>query len=407
MTKPLTPSEQLTHSLCTSSFLSLWCYNNPRGKKGKELCDVLVVCNPDVVIFSVKDIALADADDPDQIARWRRRAIDDSIKQLNGAERWLQQADCVVQADGSIGVSLPPLSMRRTHRIAVACGSRAALSISSGFENERFTHVFTEDDLIIVLEELDTITDFVGYLAAKEKFIGGGARIISEGAEPDLLAMYLGQGRSFPDGPDMLVIGQGCWESLQEDEAFGARKESDAVSYQWDDLIESLADDRGHDASDHGRPTTEREQIIRQMAREDRFCRRVLADSLRDFFAAAKSGNTRARIALSPALTSPRNLYVFVRYRNNEKRKLRIAELFARCLIALNKVDDPPERVLGIGFGELRPKMGSENDLVLVDISELDPTNWRREAEHLESELGYFKGSQIRCIPGQEFPHFA
>jgi len=407
MTKPLNPSEELTHSLCTSSFLSLWCYNNPRGKKGNELCDVLVVCDPDVVVFSVKDIALADPDDPDHVARWRRRAIEESVKQLNGAERWLQQADCVVQADGSVGVALPPLAMRRTHRIAVACGSRASLSISSGFEKGRFTHVFTERDLIVVLDELDTITDFVGYLAAKEKFLGGGAGVILDGTEPDLLALYLSQGRSFPDEPDMLIIGEDCWDSLQEDADFIARKEADAESYDWDGLIETFADDRGHDASEHGSQMPQREQIVRQMAREDRFCRRVLTKSMRDFFVAAKTGNTRARIMHSPSLSLPRNLYVLVRYRKNEKRTFRIAELYARCMIALNKVDDPPEHVLGIGFGEVKPGIGSENDLVLVDVSEMDPNDWRREAEQLESELGFFKGTEIRRFPGQEFTHLA
>jgi hypothetical protein len=404
MTKPLTPSEQLTHSLCTSSFLSLWCYNNPRGKKAKELCDVLVVCDPDVVIFSVKDIALAEPEDPHHVDRWRRRAIDESIKQLNGAARWLQQARRVVKADGSDGVALPPLAKRRTHRIAVACGSRASLSISSGFENGEFVHVFTEYDLITVLEELDTITDFVGYLTAKEKFVGGGAAVLSEGTERDLLALFLSHVRSFPDGPDMLVVGDGCWAALEEDATFIARKEADAGSYDWDDLIETFADDRGHEASEHGLPPTQREQLIRQMAREDRFCRRALAEAMREFFVASKTSNTRSRIMRSPSLTSPRNLYVLVRYRKEEERTRRTAELYARCLIALIRFGDPPDHVLGIGFGELNPGIGSENDLLLVDVSELDPTKWRQEAKELESEWGFFKGSQVRLVPGQEFP---
>ncbi len=327
MNKPLTPSEEFTHSLCTSSFLSLWCYNNPRGKKGKELCDVLVVCGPDLVILSVKDVNLPDPDDANHVDRWRRRAVEPSIKQINGAERWLRQADRVVLADGSDGIFLPPLTLRRTHRIAVACGSRASLSVSSGFENGRFTHVFAESDLTVVLTKLDTITDFVGYLAAKEEFLGGGAAVISGGSQPDLLAVYLSQGRSFPKGPEMLVIGEGCWDSLREDKAFVARKKSDANSYDWDGLINMLADDRGHDASEHALPATQREQVIRQMAPEDRFCRRVLAESVRDFFVAATTDNVRARLMYSPSLRSPRNLYVLVRYRKNEERTQRIAEL--------------------------------------------------------------------------------
>jgi hypothetical protein len=48
-------SEEYLARLCRRSFLSLWSYPTPQGKNaGKELCDCLVVCDPDVIIFSVK-----------------------------------------------------------------------------------------------------------------------------------------------------------------------------------------------------------------------------------------------------------------------------------------------------------------------------------------------------------------
>jgi hypothetical protein len=48
-------AELLVYRLCRKSFLSLWSYMNPRRKpSGKELCDVIVVCEPDVLIVSVK-----------------------------------------------------------------------------------------------------------------------------------------------------------------------------------------------------------------------------------------------------------------------------------------------------------------------------------------------------------------
>lgn len=58
-TMALTFSEALVERLCHQSFLSLWSYANPRAGAGKELCDLLVVCEPDLVIFSVKEIGLA------------------------------------------------------------------------------------------------------------------------------------------------------------------------------------------------------------------------------------------------------------------------------------------------------------------------------------------------------------
>ena len=52
----LNPAETFVLRLCRQSFLSLWSYANAQGKSGKELCDILVVCDPDIVIVSVKAI---------------------------------------------------------------------------------------------------------------------------------------------------------------------------------------------------------------------------------------------------------------------------------------------------------------------------------------------------------------
>jgi hypothetical protein len=61
----LTTSERYLARLGEKSFLNLWSYpntfrdqkDNPGASQGKELCDLLVVCGPHIVIFSEKTIA--------------------------------------------------------------------------------------------------------------------------------------------------------------------------------------------------------------------------------------------------------------------------------------------------------------------------------------------------------------
>jgi hypothetical protein len=91
-------AEEYTLRLCHKTFLSLWSYANPKGRSsGKELCDGLVVCDPDVVVFSVKDIRFNEAGDLNVNAeRWNRKAVEVSIHQLHGAKRWLEQATHVI-----------------------------------------------------------------------------------------------------------------------------------------------------------------------------------------------------------------------------------------------------------------------------------------------------------------------
>jgi hypothetical protein len=90
---------------------------------------VLVVFSPHVIIISVKDIQLHDVDDRIACHRWERRAIEASVKQIYGAERWLDWADQIIRSDGSLGPLLPPKEHRRLHRIAVAFGGRGAVPL--------------------------------------------------------------------------------------------------------------------------------------------------------------------------------------------------------------------------------------------------------------------------------------
>src|ERR1700676_4119192 len=92
MNRQMTRSEQFVHDLTQAACLRLWTYASPQGKgPGKELCDTLVACPPDVIVFSVKEIELKrDADDLHvAVKRWRRKAVDESVHQVYGAVRRL------------------------------------------------------------------------------------------------------------------------------------------------------------------------------------------------------------------------------------------------------------------------------------------------------------------------------
>lgn len=399
MSVPHTPSEEFTHGICTNSFLSIWSFNNPQGRGSKELCDVLVVCDPNIVVFSVKEIALVDDGSEVECDRWQRKAVDASIKQLYGASRWLQSASHVIHSDGSQGISLPPSERRRIHLVAVAFGSNGRCVISSGNRGKGYVHVLTEETLCDILSELDTISDFVHYLDAKEDFASTGGGIVIEGSESDLLGLYLHGGRTFPQDSDFLMIGPGVWEEVQSKPEFQARKREDEDSYKWDYLVEMLGGDFGHDNSPFGLEPTQREFVVRAMARENRFFRRLLAKSLSGFLADAKANKTRSRYVQSNSGV----VYVFAYFRLGEERNARVAELTARCFVALNSVDGVKGIAIGIGFSEFNPSIGSETDLVHMEV---DPARdeWRHEAEMLKNEFGYFKSPVSTHLCQDEFP---
>jgi len=180
-------AENLVYKLCHRSFLSLWSYANPKGKEGKELCDILVVCDPDIIIFSVKEIKIAKTGKYSlDKSRWQKRAIEKSCSQIYGAERWINSAKNVIRKDGTIGLAFPESSLRRIHRVAIALGSQGKIGIKFGDFGKGFIHVFDEQSLDIIMSELDTISDFIEYLTSKEYCYKNGIKTHFSGGEEDL-----------------------------------------------------------------------------------------------------------------------------------------------------------------------------------------------------------------------------
>ena len=108
------PAEAFVAQHCGGTFLSLWGIPNPIGKNAsKELCDYLVVCGPDVLIVSVKEIGLATNPTKEEADRWGRKAIEESVKQIAGAERHIAQRTSLSDRAGRGASSARAICIRR------------------------------------------------------------------------------------------------------------------------------------------------------------------------------------------------------------------------------------------------------------------------------------------------------
>lgn len=393
----LTPSEALVERLCKSSFLSLWSYPNPRASTGKELCDLLVVCDPHVIIFSVKEIGLADASDEVAVARWRKKAVEQSVKQLYGAERLLSRLGTVTRADGTAGFVLPPNERRHTHRIAVALGSGGLVDVDQGDFGKGFVHVLDDSSLAIVMSELDTITDFAEYLEAKEALVKSGTKLVLKGAEPDLLAVYIHRGRAFTTNAEFLLVEGDLWAQLTSKPEWRARREADSSSYVWDALIERIASDVLGPGLEFG-TADQAEESLRIMARENRFFRRILADDFNDFMAAAAKKEIRARKAQSPSGV----LYVLLAAGHDEPREHRKRELYLRCVAARNDMANYAP-IVGLATEQYAKGKGHSIDVLLFDVKEWAP-ELREKVQAMQKELGYWTNPRYSQASHDEFP---
>lgn len=392
-------AEKFVAERCGRTFLSLWSYPNPAAKPGNELCDCLVVCEPDVIIFSVKEIAFTESGDPrTHWDRWHRKAIDASVKQIYGAERALRRASHITTKDGRKGLPLPDTALRKVHRIAVALGSRGKVPLTDGDFGKGFVHILDERSFAVILAELDTVTDFVEYLLAKEDFLQGNVQVYLEGGgEEDLLALYLSKGRCFPSSTDMVWLGPHLWRTFSSDLRYRREKDAHKQSYVWDRMIEELCECQRKGTLLGNGDLASLERAIRVMARENRFARRVLAKKFLDFLVASKKRHLRARLCRSPSGMP----YVFLACPKDTAREARRQELNLRCFVARGRTPDQPT-VIGIAT-EIPDQKGHTLDLAFLHIPDWTEAA-AAQAKEIQQQLGYFKSPPFRRWGEDEYP---
>lgn len=420
-----TSAERYLNTLAKRSFLSLWSYSNlfrdqfdskSKNTVGKEICDLIVVFGRHVLLFSDKDCSYPEHSD-EKVAwrRWFKKAVLGSSKQLFGAQRWLQDHPERVFLDDSCTVQLPiPLPADAIyHRIAVVhsisepCktyfkGGSGSLVYNSEIigedhigddcepfaigrieDGKGYVHVLDDNTLDILMRELDTITDFIGYLTKKEELIKK-VKIIAAGEE-ELLANYMsrvdqsGQ-HNFDFGGNYtgVFVEDGHWHSYIENPQTLRKKSADRESYTWDNLIEEFAlhalQGTQHFSSHPGLEGAERG--LRVMAQLSRFERRIASKHLREFI--IKNSNEKTKKAsrvFIPENDSGTGFVFMMLHPNNapnyeDYRRLRLALLEVYC--SAMKITYPHLiDIVGLGFGVDSEGGGSE-DLLYLDGREWD-----------------------------------
>ncbi len=391
-------SEEIVYKVCKKSFLSLWSYANPIIEDNKELCDILVVCDPDIIIFSVKEIEYKlEKGDSTGWDRWIRKAIEKSSNQIYGAERWLATAENVIRCDGQLGISIPSRDKCKIHRIAVAFGGQDKVPLVYGDFGKGFVHVFDETSFDILLSELNTVVDFVGYLITKESMLASGITLISSGAEEDLLAFYLHNSKKLPSGNETIAIDHTLWKAFIEKEEYKKKREEDRASYCWDAIIEKIAEDALGGNLEFGSSLNEAEIALRIMAREDRFCRRIIGKAFSEFYFFG-ANKIRSRWFVSPSSI----VYVFLARPHGTDRNLRKAELGLRCFVARG-INSACRTVVGIATEEYKKGKGYSFDLYLLDLPIWEKKH-QKHCDDIQKSFGYFRASYKREGSEDEYP---
>ena len=383
----MTQSEIIVSELCNKTFLSFWSFPNPIVKKGKEHCDILVVCEPDIIIFSVKEIKVKKSGNPETDEnRWIKKAVDASVKQIYGAERLIRLDHEIYQNDNSTKIILPKGDIRKIYRIAVALGRGDKFPLPYGDFGKGFVHVFDERSVQIILNELDTISDFKDFLDAEEEFIKRGIKQITFSGE-DQLALYLQNGYTFPEKVDLIYVMDDLWTGYIKSDEYLEEKKQNEISYLWDGIIETLYNDFRSASLIQNRTREQVELTVRQMNKENRFARRQLSHAFSDLIGKDDGKKTPIARAIKP-ITKGSPAYVFLS-RPFDQREDRIKELELRCFVAHSMYKDT-DIVIGLATEKYKRDAGFS-----IDICYQYLPNWTDELDaqalKIKEELGYVK----------------
>ncbi|AFZ15600.1 hypothetical protein Cri9333_4834 (plasmid) [Crinalium epipsammum PCC 9333] len=457
----VTESERYLKLLCDRTFLSLWSYPgvyrdqvSGKGTQGKEVCDLLVVFENHIIIFSDKDCQFPNSDQLElDWNRWFKRAIQKSADQVWGAERWIKQHQNRLFLDRActspFPIDLPDLSTARFHLIVVAhdnsrrcqqeLGGSGSLIINSSVKGAAhyvgenggvpffvgdidpsctFVHILDDTSLDIVLGTLDTISDFVSYLTKKEKLIRSDTVVLAAGEE-DLLAYYLKNMNEeyehdfvIPSQVDgqitHLVFDEGHWEDFSQSPERQAQVSADRVSYAWDGLIETFSkhvvEDTQYFTTHPGVKATE--PLLRFLARESRFRRRNLAAGLCGLIKSAPRDMRATRYLCSSSPQEP--YYVFLTLPQfdwmtyEEYREARRSLLEACCSTVKLKFPDA-QHIVGIATEPGFDNGGRSEDAMYIDATDLSEEDAARAREASE-KLDILKNPNMFSVHDQEYP---
>ncbi len=376
-------AEKIVHDLATKTFLIDWCFLNPSLPNNEELCDLLVVFDDTAIIWQIKDLKL------DKNGKYKKAEVDKNLRQLAGARRQLFNLKTPIYLKNARR-SVDTSKIQQVFLISVLLGEGEDFFSFVDEIKDKKVHVFTRDFTQIVLNELDTVSDFVEYLKAKEQFIDTDKSLVIIGGEEEFLAFYLMNDRSFKRfaEADHIMIQDGSWEHLQNKPEYKAKKKEDEISYGWDSII-----NRAHEGSE------KYELVARELARPNRFQRRYLSKVFFEAHVLAHKDEKHdlfRRIMPGDGIT-----YCFLFQDDPEPRNNRKAMLTAICWIARGKYQQN-KKVLGIAT-EMKIRPTCSHDFVLMNLPTWTEEN-QKNMEQLQKDTGIFVNPIVRYTHEDEYP---
>jgi hypothetical protein len=279
-------------------------FTKPSGKQ-IEIADLLVPFGDTLLVFQVKSkLELKPASEKSSVDFGRiTKAVEEGIAQLRVVNRaiandWLR----IVRTVRGLDVEIDSSAISNLAGVVVvdligeeSLPPEERTSLFSSFTRRHNIpiHVFLGVDFLEIARELDTLPDFMEFLATTQSLYEDG-HLLMPPSVLDLLAFYKmdpDRLNSVLNSDTNLIIEEGLWESYRKDHAaeIAARDELNEPSYLIDQVIETLHTAVGYDMEGNvladlglrGQGTVEGYMTVaRELASLSRLERRILGERL-------------------------------------------------------------------------------------------------------------------------------
>src|SRR3989344_685407 len=158
-------AEEFVYGLAQKSFLTDWCFINPKWDDGKELCDLLVVFGDKAIIWQIKDLKKGED------GKYNKNEVEKNLRQLLGAKRKLFELNKSIELENPRrGKELfDSRNIKEVYLISDLVGEGEDFYEFVKKIKDKIIHVLDRKGTEILLNELDTISDFVSYLKEKAR----------------------------------------------------------------------------------------------------------------------------------------------------------------------------------------------------------------------------------------------
>jgi len=281
-------------------------------------------------------------------------------------------------------------------------------------------HIFDSHNLEIILAELDTFYDFEAYLNAKERAIAH-LDFLTYCGEEDLLAHYF---LNFDDSTKTHFVGvrdksvngimieEGEWQDFVKSYPYRRKKESDSVSYLWDDVIQRTCQNALEGKLLGDADIFNARSAVHEMAKESRVSRRAISEILTNAiknFPDNSNGIVRHLSFLPSSYEEKGYIFLQLRHPNivdyeNKYRPVRRKLLEIACGVAKNKFPYL-QQIIGIAIDAPKYSTTNSEDFILMNCDKWPNTLAAHYAEE-NKEFRFFETAELKThkIHVSEFP---